>query len=167
MSHKEAKRRRKQAKREGWEKMEVVLARIMRELRGEMARRLKRLRGKYPNHAKPCDTCAFRSSTDGFAGFELTVINFTAALADDRPFYCHHGLDVDSRGDYIPNAEMAPCVGWMILQSTPPLDPETLIPRPVLDAFGQFVRERHEATKMPDDPALEKGTAEQWATNAK
>lgn len=156
MSHKQEKRARRRERADSWHAIHRHLESIMRDLRREVAARLKRLRVKHPNHASPCETCAFRSSTDGFAGFELTVINLCAALADDRTFYCHKDLEIVD-GEYMPDPKAEPCIGWMILQSDPPFDPWAALPHPLLETFSNFVEQRHENTRMPDTPKLEKG----------
>lgn len=139
----------------------AYLLEVMTALRREFAARLKLMRTKFPNYHLPCETCAFRTSTDTFEGFDQTTINFVAALCEGPavPFWCHHDMRQDKTGQWIPpkrllfiggkkrlvpdERRMMPCAAWSVLISTlpEPIDITRYIPyKPMRDALIQMGR---------------------------
>jgi hypothetical protein len=126
-------------------KLRATLGRAMTFLRGEYAPRLKAELSEFPKMTLPCDTCAFRTSTDDWNGFERTVAGVVVALLTNRSFYCHHNLPVDEHGQWHPPlrlddyGKLVPdlrrmdlCAGYAVLSSLPLLDLTQLDPEWVL-----------------------------------
>ena len=125
----------KQAKKNRQKQHDIVrgfLLKSLTTLRLEFARRLKIQRQKFPKMQLPCETCAFRSSTDNDVGFETTVLSFVHAMATDSMFHCHRDLEHGPDGEYLPATKvegghrvidydrMPPCAAWFVLSSTTP-----------------------------------------------
>ena len=54
----------------------------------------ERQREKFPNAKPRCADCAFRAGTLP-NGCPDTLMDAVKAVAECKPFYCHHGLDSD------------------------------------------------------------------------
>jgi hypothetical protein len=68
----------------------------------------------------PCFDCAFRAGSQERESCR-TWAAIQQGIANDTPFYCHQGMLVGSRGEYVPlelDADGAPvghplCAGWL------------------------------------------------------
>lgn len=69
-----------------------LLLQYIRELRGILRRVAPGRYREFPNHARPCHTCAFNPKTDGWRGMELTAYTLMKCFRDDVPFHCHEGI---------------------------------------------------------------------------
>jgi len=125
---------------------------VLTQLRQEFARRLKEQRRDFPNMRMPCETCAFRTSTDGEKGFEATVINFVSAMQQGEPFYCHHNFKI-RRGRYemprkhlhgklvVDWSKVNLCTAWSVLASLPePLQIADYVPENIRTACVEIAR---------------------------
>lgn len=142
------------------------LLNVIQVLRREFAARLKLLRTRFPGHKLPCETCAFRTSTDDWEGFDQTAINFVAALCSGpgHAFYCHHDMKQDKTGQWIPpmrlvnlpggkrrlvpdERRLTICVAWSVLISTlpEPIDITRYIPDPMMRAAMVEIAREHSA----------------------
>lgn len=147
MAHKAKKRARQEAR----DQVRETLTDMMRVFRTDLAKKIRALRrrpdviGPPP---LPCDTCAFRSSTDNDQGFETTAISLFTALATGRNFYCHREL-VRSNDPDMPGsgwepvsvekaATMPPCIGWAYLHMEPALKLDQHFPEPFILGMVQF-----------------------------
>jgi hypothetical protein len=131
------------------------LLQTITQLRRVFARRLKAQLAKFPNRRLPCETCAFRTSTDDWQGFEHTIMSFIAAMETDSVFYCHDGLKYSPHkgwqppmhkvnGRYVPDtSRMTPCAAWMVLQSTPPLTIAEYVPSQIRDFCVEMAKQAH------------------------
>ena len=133
---------------------------LLTRLRAAFAQRLKVQRQKFPDMRLPCDTCAFRTSTDDWPGMDQTVINFIAALQEGSPFYCHHDMERNKKGDWLPpkrrvngrreidHSRMKLCSAWVVLISAPdPIDIADLVPEPIRKAAVEIAAGRWEGGK--------------------
>lgn len=131
MSHKAAKRQRQEEAAARRVEVRDILKFLMTKLRLIYAKRLKDERKRWPGQRLPCESCAFRTSTDTWPGFEKTVISFIRALAQDQVFYCHQKMiEPEDGGEYIPTYKklangmvvpaMDPCAAWFTFMSNPP-----------------------------------------------
>lgn len=88
--------------------------------------------GDNPEASRECATCAFEPSTDGWQGFDATMMHLQKAIAEDRPFFCHHGMTYVKGHGWIPplkinsdgrttedTTKMRLCVGWWIVFQDP------------------------------------------------
>ena len=141
MSSRAAKRERRAHRA----RVRAVFLGALTTLREVFARRLKDERARWPETRLPCETCAFRTSTDHWRGFEQTAANFVSALDRGSTFYCHDQLELRG-GDYVaaivPSAagvtpdprRMPPCAAWLVFQSNPPFNVADVLDRPVIEA---------------------------------
>jgi hypothetical protein len=125
----------------------------MTTLRQHFARRLKEQRAEDPGLRLPCDTCAFRTNTDGMEGFDRTAIGFITALVQPNGFFACH-LPRKAGEQYFPLprfdeeggvAGFVPCAAFEVLTAEPPLDPHAVL-GPVADGLAAV----YTGCKLPD-----------------
>lgn len=131
----------------------AYLKSVLTELRAEYARRLKAARERWPGFVLPCETCAFRTSTDTWGGFDSTIIAVIAALEANEPFYCHHDMEraEGGTGNWIPPTKqdadgklvidferMRLCSGYAALSMLPELDLAGMIPESLRKCFVEI-----------------------------
>jgi hypothetical protein len=68
---------------------------------------LAKLKPKFPNHAEPCGTCAFRRGTYP-NGCLATVMDALKCVVENHDFMCH---------EHRKGEPMTPCTGWFIAVS--------------------------------------------------
>jgi hypothetical protein len=109
---------------------------VMTRLRATFAHRLKEQRAEDPDVRLPCDTCAFRTNTDGMEGFDRTALGFLASLANPNGFFACH-LPRKVNGDFFPRPRLdeeggvvgfEPCAAFEVLTAEPPIDLRALVP---------------------------------------
>ncbi len=116
-------------------KTEAELDGVIREtlagLRRMMAEDMKACRIEFPDFPLPCETCAFRTTTDEYVGFDRTVLLLFYALINSEPFYCHtdpktgQHFPQDDEGYMVPRAlergdTVNLCAGRMALEGRDP-----------------------------------------------
>ena len=69
----------------------------------------------FPDHAEPCQSCAFRAGTLP-NGCPETVMDALKCVVTGEPFYCHQGFDVDGKPTKL-------CAGWVIAMSSMNIPP--------------------------------------------
>ena len=86
---------------------------IGRQLGAQLARLTDReeqeMRGKFPNHAERCKSCAFRGGTFP-NGCEVTLMDAIKCVVETTPFMCHEHFDKEGKCTEI-------CAGFMIAMS--------------------------------------------------
>jgi len=123
MSNKAAKKARRLQHEATSAEVHASLLRVIVSLRTMLAKDLKQARQRFPNHALPCNTCAFRTTTDSWEGTDTTVLLLLGALLTGSPFYCHVNPQTGEafptiNGEYGVKEAMADgepvnrCAGW-------------------------------------------------------
>jgi len=69
-----------------------ILKRVIVEFRAILKRVAPAHYERFPNAGRPCHSCAFNPSTDGWQGFDTTVNGLLKCVLNDQPFYCHEGI---------------------------------------------------------------------------
>jgi hypothetical protein len=131
-------------------------------LRAVFARRFKAELVRFPNMGHPCATCAFRTSTDDWVGFDQTFMHLVAALSTGSPFYCHHEFRLDKRGQYklpmrraangehvIDYHRMHLCAGWTALAALPADELAAVVPRELQELCIEITRAHVRAVAAP------------------
>lgn len=147
MGRKANRKREQQAARD---QVRETLTDMLRVFRTDLAKKIRAFRRR-PDLGDfkpplPCDTCAFRTSTDNDPGFETTAVSLFTALATGRNFFCHKELEViDENGErgWAPvsvekAATMPPCIGWAYLHTEPAFKLDEHFPKPFILGMVEF-----------------------------
>ena len=92
-SGRRAKRERALAGRAYLDTFLLAYVRILRRL-------LRKNAAKLPPGQSPCHSCAFNPSTDGWPGFQSTMLGIIESIDKGTKFVCHEGLPTDEKGQW-------------------------------------------------------------------
>lgn len=152
MSRRTERKKRQRKTRKAKEAIRWFISRNLVDVRERFARELKARLEADPAVPLPCETCALRASTDGFSGFEATILGFVNSLASEgaTPFACHEPephpwLGYRPRRDEAGNLVL--CAGYMILE---PLDIRQIIAPALVDKMVEMHKALHPVCVMPD-----------------
>lgn len=122
------------------------------KLRQEFARRMKQQLVIDPDLKRPCNDCAFRTSTDSHEGFDSTAIKFIHALGTWGLFACHEP-DRGEGENYRPRLDNTgypiTCAAWDVLMDDPTWDVRDLLGAELVDGIIEVSR-MQKACVMPE-----------------
>lgn len=124
MSHKAAKRVRRTRSEADSAYVRAVLGAFMENMQALFKERAVAEYEAFPGMRRPCRTCAFNPSTNGWQGADSTAWGLFQALMNDRPFYCHNEqaggvlytpLRAEAGDDVYDEGDMVMCGGWAVV----------------------------------------------------